>query len=146
MPSKRRPSPSASSRFAHSASVQGFVIPTRGESLNALELARALVAALEDKKGEDILLIDISEVASFTDYFVLCTGTSDRMLDALAVSMQETIRAKHKKRGRIEGEARDGWLVVDYGDVVVHLFSPDQREYYRLEELWQDGKVLLRVQ
>lgn len=91
-------------------------------------------------------MIDISEVASFTDYFVLCTGTSDRMLDALAVSMQETIRAKHKKRGRIEGEARDGWLVVDYGDVVVHLFSPDQREYYRLEELWQDGKVLLRVQ
>lgn len=118
----------------------------RGESLNALELARALVAALEDKKGEDILLIDIKEIASFTDYFVLCTGTSDRMLDALADAVQKTTRGKRRRKGRIEGEARDGWLVVDFGDVVVHLFSPDQREYYRLEELWQDGKVLLRVQ
>jgi ribosome-associated protein len=104
------------------------------------------VDALEDKKGEDILLIDIKEIASFTDYFVLCTGTSDRMLDALANSVQETIRERHKKKGRIEGKARDGWMVVDFGDVVIHLFSPDQREYYRLEELWQAGKVLVRVQ
>lgn len=102
--------------------------------------------ALEDKKGEDILLIDLKEIASFTDYFVLCTGTSDRMLGALAKSVQETILEKHRKKGRIEGEAREGWMVVDFGDVVVHLFSPDQREYYRLEELWQEGKVLLRVQ
>lgn len=102
--------------------------------------------ALEDKKGEDILLIDIKEIASFTDYFVLCTGTSDRMLDALAKSVLETIKGQHKKNGRIEGESHDGWLVVDFGDVVVHLFSPDQRDYYRLEELWQEGKVLLRVQ
>ncbi len=102
--------------------------------------------ALEDKKGEDILLIDIKDIASFTDYFVLCNGTSNRMLDALAKSVEEAIRQKHKKKGRIEGEPNDGWLVLDYGDVVVHLFSPDQRDYYRLEELWQEGKVLVRVQ
>jgi ribosome-associated protein len=120
--------------------------PKRGESLNALDLARALVEALEDKKGEDILLIDIKEVASFTDYFVICTGTSDRMLDALAKSVQETVREKHKRKGRIEGQSRDGWMVVDFGDVVVHLFSRDQRDYYRLEELWQEGKILVRVQ
>lgn len=92
------------------------------------------------------MLLDIQQVASFTDYFVLCTGTSDRMLDALAESALETIRKLHRRRGKRQGEARDGWVVVDYGDVVVHLFSPDQREYYDLEELWQDGKVLLRVQ
>ena len=109
-------------------------------------MARAIVDALEDKKGEDILLIDIKEVASFTDYFVICTGTSDRMLDALAKSVQEAIREKHKRKGRIEGQPRDGWMVVDFGDVVVHLLSPDQRDYYRLEELWQEGKVLVRVQ
>jgi len=101
---------------------------------------------LEDKKGEDILLLDIKDVASFTDYFVICTGTSDRMLDALADGALDGIRTKFHKRGRKQGEARDGWVVVDYGDVVVHLFSPDQRDYYDLEELWQDGKVLLRVQ
>ena len=102
--------------------------------------------ALEDKKGEDILLIDIKEIASFTDYFVICTGTSDRMLDALAKSVQEIIREKHRRKGRMEGQSHDGWLVVDFGDVVVHLFSRDQRDYYKLEELWQEGKVLLRVQ
>lgn len=91
-------------------------------------------------------MLDIKDIASFTDYFVLCTGTSDRMLDALAEASMEAARTKHRKRGKKQGEAREGWVVVDYGDVVVHLFSPDQRDYYDLEELWQDGKVLLRVQ
>jgi ribosome-associated protein len=77
---------------------------------------------------------------------VICNGTSDRMLDALADSVLESTRVQHKKKGRKEGESRDGWLVVDYGDVVVHLFSPDQRAYYQLEELWNEGKILLRVQ
>ena len=68
------------------------------------------------------------------------------MLDALADGTLDAVRTKHRKKGRKQGEARDGWVVVDYGDVVVHLFSPDQREHYDLEELWQDGKILLRVQ
>ena len=109
-------------------------------------MAHTIVGSLETRKGEDILLLDLQNVASFTDYFVLCTGTSDRMLDALAESTLETVRRLHRKRGRKEGESRGGWLIVDYGDVVVHLFSPDQRAYYDLEELWKDGKVLLRVQ
>jgi ribosome-associated protein len=88
----------------------------------------------------------LKDIASFTDYFVLCNGTSDRMLDALAKTVIDEMRSNHKKKGRVEGESRDGWLVVDYGDVVVHLFSPDQRDYYQLEELWSEGKVLLRLQ
>lgn len=91
-------------------------------------------------------MLDIKDIASFTDYFVLCTGTSDRMLDALADATLDTVHRVHRKKGRKQGQARDGWVVVDYGDVVVHLFSPDQRDYYDLEELWQKGKVLLRVQ
>jgi 2'-5' RNA ligase/ribosome silencing factor RsfS/YbeB/iojap len=114
--------------------------------LNALELAHKIVAALEDKKGEDILLLDIKDIASFTDYFVICNGTSDRMLDALAKGVLDATKQFYKKKGRVEGQPEEGWLVLDYGDVVVHLFSPDQREYYDLEELWSDGKVLLRVQ
>ena len=90
--------------------------------------------------------MDIKDVASFTDYFVICNGTSDRMLTALAKSVLEATKKDHKKKGRVEGQSQEGWLVMDYGDVVVHLFSPDQREHYDLEELWSDGKVLLRVQ
>ncbi len=90
--------------------------------------------------------MDIKDVVSFTDYFVICTGTSDRMLDALANAVVDDMKAKHRKRGKKQGLSRDGWLVVDFGDVVVHLFSPDQRDYYQLEELWEDGKVLLRLQ
>ncbi|MEW6404738.1 MAG: ribosome silencing factor [Chloroflexota bacterium] len=111
-----------------------------------MELAREIVNALEDKKGEEIVLIDLQKIVSFTDYFVVCTGTSDRMLDALADAVLEDMRKKHRKKGKKEGLARDGWLVVDFGDVVVHLFSPDQREFYRLEELWSEGKVLVRLQ
>ncbi len=91
-------------------------------------------------------MLDLKDIASFTDYFVICNGTSDRMLDALAKAVLDDMREQHKKKGRMEGEARDGWLVVDYGDVVLHLFSPDQRAYYQLEELWNEGKVLLKVQ
>ncbi|HZM25101.1 MAG TPA: ribosome silencing factor [Anaerolineales bacterium] len=105
-----------------------------------------MVEALEDRKGEDILLLDIKDIASFTDYFILCNGTSDRMLDALAKGVLEATKKDYKKKSRVEGQAQEGWLLLDYGDVIVHLFSPDQREHYDLEELWSDGKVLLRVQ
>ena len=68
------------------------------------------------------------------------------MLDALAKGVLEATKKDYKKKSRVEGQAHEGWLVLDYGDVVVHLFSPDQREHYDLEELWSDGKVLLKVQ
>ena len=68
------------------------------------------------------------------------------MLDALAKGVLEATKPDYKKRSRVEGQSHEGWLVLDYGDVVVHLFSPDMREHYDLEELWSDGKVLLRVQ
>jgi len=111
-----------------------------------LELARSVVTTLEDKKGEDILLMDIQNIASFADYFVVCNGTSDRMLQSLADAVLEETKAKFGIISMIEGEPIDGWLVVDLGDVVVHLFSPDQRDYYDLEKLWDRGKVLLRLQ
>ncbi len=102
--------------------------------------------ALEEKKGEDIVLLDIHEIAIFADYFILCSGTSDRMLDALAESAEIHVRDQFKIRPRVEGSPKDGWLLVDFGDVILHLFSPDRRDYYRLEELWSKGKVLLHLQ
>ncbi len=92
------------------------------------------------------MLLDLKDIVSFTDYFVICTGSSDRMLDALASAAMDDIRRKYKKKGKKQGLSRDGWVIVDYGDVVVHLFSPDQRDYYQIEDLWEDGRVLLRLQ
>ena len=68
------------------------------------------------------------------------------MLDALADGVMESIRKKHHKKGSKSGHARDGWVILDYGDVVVQIFSQDQREFYDLEELWGEGKILLRLQ
>jgi ribosome-associated protein len=68
------------------------------------------------------------------------------MIDALADAAVEDMRLRHRRKGRKQGFARDGWVVVDYGDVVVHLFSPDQRSFYNLEELWREGRILLRLQ
>jgi len=109
-------------------------------------MSRAIVGTLEDKKGEDILLLDIQGLAPFADYFVICSGTSDRMLRALAEGAMEVVHKQYQLPARMEGQPGDGWILVDFGDVILHLFSPDRRDYYRLEELWSDGKVVLRLQ
>jgi len=91
-------------------------------------------------------LLDIRGIAIFADYFIICSGSSDRMLNALAEAAIEKARQVHDLRGRVEGDPRNGWLLVDFGDVILHLFSPDRRDFYRLEELWSQGKVLLHLQ
>lgn len=91
-------------------------------------------------------MLDIRELADFAEFFVICSGTSDRMLRALANDVIDTVREQYQIKGRVEGQPEDGWLLIDYGDLVVHLFSPDRRDYYRLEDLWAKGKVLLRLQ
>jgi ribosome-associated protein len=101
---------------------------------------------LEDKKGEDIILMDIHDVAIFADYFVICSGTSERMLQALADAAAEEVKKQHDLRGRVEGTAHEGWVLADFGDVILHLFSPERRDYYQLEELWSEGKILLHLQ
>ena len=105
-----------------------------------------MVTALEEKKGEEIILLDLKGVVPFTDFFVICTGTSNRMLNALMEAALDKIRETHKLKTRVEGEAIDGWMLADFGDVVLHIFSLAQRDYYALEDLWSEGKVLLHVQ
>ena len=105
-----------------------------------------LVDAVLDKKGNDILLLDIREQAIFTDFFLICSGDSNRQIDALAESITEKAIAQADiKPWGIEGDAAGGWVLVDFGAIVVHLFSPDRRNYYKLEELWQTGRVVLRM-
>jgi len=90
--------------------------------------------------------MDIRGLASFADYFIICSATSDRMLQALADAAQESAKKNFQLNSRMEGVAQEGWLLVDLGDVIVHIFSPERRDYYRLEELWSKGKVLLHLQ
>ncbi len=114
--------------------------------MDTLELTRTIVNVLEEKKGEDIVVLDIREVSLLADYFVICSGTSPRMLDALAEASKEAVKGKYSLRPRLEGDARDGWILADYGEVILHLFSPERREYYALEELWSEARVVLRLQ
>ncbi len=103
--------------------------------------------ALEDKKAEDIVLLDLHGLCSFTDYFIICTGTSERQLEALAEAVEQTARKKFRlKAPRVQGQAAGGWLLIDFTDVIVHAFSTDQRRRYQLEELWHEGKIMLRIQ
>jgi ribosome-associated protein len=103
------------------------------------------VDALEERKGEDILLLDIQEQTVIADYFVICTGTSPRMVSALIESVKQTLKQSFKLHTRIEGTSEHGWMLADYGDVIVHVFSEEQRSFYQLEELWSEGKVLVRL-
>ena len=111
-----------------------------------MDIARSIIGTLEDKKGEDILLLDIQSLSLFTDYFIICSGTSDRMLRSLANSVIEDAKKDYDLNGRMEGKPEEGWVLVDLGSIIIHLFSPDKREYYQLEKLWIDGKVLIRLQ
>jgi ribosome-associated protein len=111
-----------------------------------LALARTIVNSLEEKKGEDILLLDLEGVCSFTDFFVICSGGSERTLKALADEVWEGVRQKHDlKATSIEGDAASGWVLMDYGYVIVHLLSPYLRDYYRLEDLWNQGRIVVHV-
>jgi ribosome-associated protein len=93
-----------------------------------------------------LVLIDIKNLAVFADYFIICSGTSDRMLNALAKSVIEFLHQNYHLSVIKEGESRDGWVLLDVGDIIIHIFSPEQRSYYKLEDLWSQGKILLHVQ
>ena len=92
-------------------------------------------------------MLDIRDEAVFTDYFLICNGDNDRQLRSIADSIAEDAKKKAEliAMGR-EGEASSGWLLIDFGNLIVHLFSPEKRNYYKLEELWANAHVVLRLQ
>jgi len=111
-----------------------------------LALAREVVEILDEKKGEDILLLDLQGVCSFTDYFVVCTCASERTLEALADEVMRRLKGRSAGGSpRREGDSSSGWVLLDCGGVILHLFTQGVRDYYRLEDLWRAGKVLVRV-
>ena len=115
-------------------------------ALDQLELARHIVEVVADKQGEDVLLLDIREVSILADYFVIGSATSQRQAKAIIEGIKQEAKQTFDARPlHIDGEAATGWILMDYGGVVVHLFTPEVRAYYNLEGLWRAGRVVVRM-
>lgn len=116
-------------------------------AFDASDLARSIVFAIEDRKGENIVMVDLREVTPLADYFVIATADNERQLRALTRAVEEQVRESYQmKPSHAEGNPESGWVLLDYNWVMVHIFSRAQRDYYRLEELWDDAPVVLRIQ
>jgi ribosome-associated protein len=123
--------------------------PAEGTSVadeQALALARRIVDLASDKKASDIVLLEIREMTTVADYFVIASGASDRQLGAIADGIVETLREEGTRPIGREGSANAHWLLIDYGSVIVHVMSPPERDFYQLERLWADAPLLLRLQ
>jgi ribosome-associated protein len=121
--------------------------PEEDCTIETVELARYIVDLIADKKGENIVLLDIRKLTIIADYFVICSGTSERQLKAITETITEEVKKnQHVISHHVEGEASSGWVLIDYGSIIVHAFSPEIRDYYDLEGFWQEAAVLLKMQ
>lgn len=103
------------------------------------ELTVAIAAAL-DKKAMDLVILDLRNGLAFTDFFVICTGTTGRQVQAIAQAVQEALAKKGTRPAFVEGTNRNEWVLLDYFDFIVHIFTPSKREFYGLERLWGDAE------
>jgi len=103
------------------------------------DVGRAVRAAL-DKKAVDVVVLDLRETPAFTDFFVLCSGTSQRQVKAIADGIEEALRAAKVRPAHVEGYDRAEWILMDFFTFIVHVFTPQTREFYSLERLWGDAK------
>jgi ribosome-associated protein len=108
--------------------------------MTAEELAGAVAAYAADKKADDIVELDLRSVLGYTDYFVICSGNTERQTKAIHDGILEGMKKEHGAiPRRVEGMPQARWILIDYLDVIVHVFTPDTRAYYRLEQLWGEA-------
>ena len=110
--------------------------------MTSLETAKMAVKALDSKKALDIKVIKIQDISAIADYFVIATGTSSTHVKALADEVEAQLDEAGISVSHVEGYRSNSWILLDYVDVVVHVFSDEAREYYDLERLWQDGAII----
>jgi len=117
--------------------------------LDTLDIAHNIVDVLASRMGADILLLDISPLTLIADYFVIATGESERQLHAMVEAVEDKLKTDDEIDitlvSRPEGTPASGWVLLDLGAIVVHLFSPSQREHYQLEELWEKARIIVRM-
>lgn len=105
--------------------------------MESLDLCKKIVSILDEKKGSDIVVLDISEISILSDYFVLVSAENARQLEALKDAVEDAVQLDNRKA---EGESSSGWILLDYKDVIVHIFDKDTRSFYNLEKIWSDAK------
>ncbi len=110
---------------------------------NSRRMAKAVAEVLEDRKGRDLSIIDISGISVIADYFLIVTAENTRQVDALSEAVQDRMAELHYKIRRAEGMPQSGWILLDYNDIIVHIFDKEQRLFYDLERIWSDGKRVL---
>lgn len=111
-----------------------------------VEIARRIAEVASDALASNITLLDIHGLSSFADVFVVSSADNVRQLNALQERILRSLREDGVRPQRVEGTPDSGWVLIDYGDVIVHLLTEDQREFYRLEDLWSEAPVLLKIQ
>jgi ribosome-associated protein len=109
---------------------------------NPKEMAKIALDALLDKKGEDVRVIDISEVSTIADYFVIASGSNINQVQALVDNVEEQMHKAGYVDPKIEGHGSSTWVLMDYEDIIVHVFSEEDRSFYNLERIWKDGKEI----
>jgi len=114
-----------------------------GSSAGSREIAAAAARAAADKQAEDVVVLDVHDLIVITDLFVICTGTSDRHVKTVVEEVEKALRGLGQKPVRREGEQEARWVLLDYVDVVVHVFAEEERDYYDLERLWRDAPRLV---
>ena len=110
--------------------------------METLDIVKAAVAALEDKKAEDVTVIDIAGVSSIADYFIIANGSNQNQLTAMQDAVDEALYKAGQHAKQIEGNSQSTWILMDYQDIIVHLFSKEDRLFYDLERIWRDGKIV----
>lgn len=110
--------------------------PTRTRKPRFSSELTTAIAAARDKKATDIVVLDLRKTGAFTDYFLICTGANPRQVHAIADSVEQALKAKRVRPSHLEGYQRAEWVLVDYFDFIVHVFSPSARSFYGLERLW----------
>jgi len=114
--------------------------------LEGIEVARRAVDAAGERQAGDIVLLDTRKVCSFADYFVICNGESERQIRAIFEEVEHSLKKEGILPIHHEGTVDSGWLLLDYGDVIVHIFSISEREFYQLDRLWGQADLVLRIQ
>ena len=114
-------------------------VPAASGATDIASKVRSAVAAADDRKAIDLKVLHLEKVTDFTDYFLLCSGTSERQVQAIADAVLERLRAEKTRPLHMEGYNRGQWVLLDYGDFVVHVFQEEPRHFYALERLWGDA-------
>lgn len=109
---------------------------------NSREMTKLAIAALEDKKAEDIRIIDITEVSVLADYFIIASGSNRSQIQALTDNVEEKLGRAGYHIKQVEGYDNANWVLMDFGDIIVHIFDKENRLFYNLERIWRDGKTV----